>query len=132
MDAVLLDTDVFSFFFKGDTRAEMYTPDVEGKQMCLSFMSVAELLRWTIVRGWGEPRRRSLEQALRRCVVLPYDAAMAQAWATIAVQRSRSGHPIACGDCWIAAAAIRHDVPLITHNAKDFSGVDRLRVITRA
>ncbi len=45
MDDVLLDTDVFSVLFKGDTRGDVYAKDIQGKRLCISFMSVAELMR---------------------------------------------------------------------------------------
>lgn len=43
MSAALLDTDVFSFAFKRDTRAALYAPHLTGVQPCLSFQSVAGL-----------------------------------------------------------------------------------------
>jgi tRNA(fMet)-specific endonuclease VapC len=60
MDAVLIDTDVFSFFFKRDSRRELYVDDVIDRQLYLSFMSVAELRKWAIVRNWGRQRRARL------------------------------------------------------------------------
>src|SRR5438132_7310221 len=60
MPAVLLDTGVFSFVFKRDTRAALYAADLAGAQPCLSFQSVAELRLWSVVRRWGEPRRQRL------------------------------------------------------------------------
>jgi len=33
-------------------------------------------------------------------------------------------------DAWIAATALRHDLPLATHNIKDFVGISNLRLIT--
>jgi hypothetical protein len=71
MTSVLLDTDVFSYFFKRDSRAALYAPDVAAAQLCLSFQSVAELRSWSLIRNWGNPRRQSLEAAILRCVVLP-------------------------------------------------------------
>ena len=32
MELVLLDTDVFSLFFRGDTRARLYEVDVGGEE----------------------------------------------------------------------------------------------------
>ena len=43
---VLLDTDVFSFLFKEDSRAAPYRKDVSGRSTYLSFMTVAELHDW--------------------------------------------------------------------------------------
>lgn len=132
MQGVLIDTDVFSFLFKKDTRRNLYADDIRDKRLCLSFMSVAELNRWAKEREWSDKRRESLTQTLRHCIVLPYDAAMADACAEIAVTRSRNGQPIACGDCWIAAAALRHNIPLVTHNGKHFRGIPKLDLITHA
>lgn len=132
MDAVLLDTDVFSFFFKRDTRREFYAADIAGRQLCIAFMTVAELKRWEIERNWGESRREKLAQVLRHYVVLPYDAAMADAWAQTAVACKQAGREIECGDCWIAAAAIRHGIPLLTHNGRHFRNVPYLQLISRA
>jgi tRNA(fMet)-specific endonuclease VapC len=78
MDAVLLDTDVFSFFFKRDSRREPYAPHMAGKQLCLAFQTIAELKFWAIKRAWQTARVAQLSQALRPYVVLPYDEIMAQ------------------------------------------------------
>ncbi|MEZ6234269.1 MAG: hypothetical protein R3B68_08770 [Phycisphaerales bacterium] len=50
MKPLLVDTDVFSFMFKGDRRAAVYAPLMLGRTLCLSFMSVAELHAWAIAR----------------------------------------------------------------------------------
>jgi hypothetical protein len=43
MATVLLDTDVVSFLFKGDSRGAAYAPLLRGNRLALSFMTVAEL-----------------------------------------------------------------------------------------
>lgn len=53
MDLVLLDTDVFSMFFRRDASCLRYEVDVRGKIGCLSFASVAELRFGAIVAGLG-------------------------------------------------------------------------------
>jgi tRNA(fMet)-specific endonuclease VapC len=45
MPTLLLDTDVFSFLLKGDSRANAYTPLLQGHRLALSFMTVAELFQ---------------------------------------------------------------------------------------
>jgi predicted nucleic acid-binding protein len=129
MASVLLDTDVFSFVFKRDTRAKLCEPDLIGDQACLSFQTVAELRFWANVRRWGKSRRQNLELSLGRCVVLPYDDALASHWADITASRRGLGKPIGCGDAWIAAAALRYGLPLLTHNAIDYADISGLQVI---
>lgn len=132
MDAVVLDTDVFSFFFRQDSRRDLYLSDLRGRQWCLAFQSVAELLRWSMERNWGVPRRRLLDQAMRQCIVLPYDAGMAEQWAAIMTHGRKSGGIISNGDAWIAAAARRYDLPLATHNGAHFHNIPSLRLICHA
>ena len=130
MTSVLLDTDVFSYFFKRDSRAALYAPDVAGAQLCLSFQSVAELRSWSLVRNWGTPRRQSLEAAILRCIVLPYDDDLSRLWGEITAHRLARGFPIDCGDAWIAATALRHSIPLLTHNGCDFANIPNLVLVT--
>ena len=74
MEAVVLDTDVFSYFFKQDTRAQVYETDIRGRQVCLCFQTVAEVKAWAIGRQWGPSRRDALDRTLAHYVVLPFDA----------------------------------------------------------
>jgi predicted nucleic acid-binding protein len=130
MDAVLLDTDVFSFFFKQDTRAALYADDVRNRRLCLSFMTVAELKYWEVHRNWGASKRAKLAQVLRHYIVLPYDESMADCWAKIRSDSQSAAREILCGDCWIAASAIRHGIPLLSHNKRHFDSVPGLQLIS--
>jgi tRNA(fMet)-specific endonuclease VapC len=129
MRDVVVDTDVFSFVFKGDTRAGLYAKNLNGRQINLSFTTVAELYRWSLTHGWGKRRVQSLEVSLARCSILPYDDETSWEWARV---MSIKGQPMSPGDAWIAAAAIRHGFPLVTHNRKHFDCIPRLTVISEA
>lgn len=132
MASVLLDTDVYSFLFKRDTRAEPYLPHLINVQPCVSFQTVAELRCWALMRNWGPARREELEQSLRRCVILPNDDMTASHWAQVTAARQAAGRPIACGDAWIAASALRHGLTLLTHNNSDFRDIPDLKLVTGA
>lgn len=119
-DFVLLDTDVASFLFKNSPRAESFRPLLAGRRPALAFVSVAELFKWTLKRRWGPKKIEPLEAALRRYVVIPYDRDLAWAWARVVVGCEDAGRPIAPSDAWVAAAALRHNVPLATNNIKHF------------
>jgi tRNA(fMet)-specific endonuclease VapC len=64
--ALLVDTDVVSFTFKNDTRADIYKPYLDGHMLAISFMTLAELERWILIAKWGERRQRELKRYLRR------------------------------------------------------------------
>ncbi|MBN1890754.1 MAG: PIN domain-containing protein [Thermoflexales bacterium] len=95
---VVLDTDVWSFLFKQDSRAELYRTQIEGNILCVSFQTVAELYQWAETAKWGKKRRAKLEEWLHRFEVLGYDDDTAQIWARVRAERERQGHPIAASE----------------------------------
>lgn len=129
---VLIDTDVASFLFKRDTRAQLYRPHLSGKIVVLSFMSLAELYRWAEVRKWGDQRRRQMEQHIRNFVVHGYSRQLCQTWARIMATAERRGRELECADGWIGATAVLHGIPLVTHNRRHYEGVEGLKVISEA
>ncbi len=130
MSALIVDTDVVSFLLKGDTRAQLYRPHLQDKTLALSFMTVAELYQWAYVRNWGERKLTRLEKQLHRYVIVPFDNELCRQWARICVERRRLGRPISVQDAWVAATAMRHSCPLVTHNGDDFSDITGLEVIS--
>ena len=105
---VVVDTDVLSFLFKSDTRADLYRPHLVGRRPAISFMTLAELLRWPLANGWGAGRRRRLELYVSRFVVHGYDEDLCRVWAEVTDTARRSGRAIQCADAWIAATALLH------------------------
>ncbi len=129
MSAVLADTDIVSMVFKGDPRVERYRRHLTGNILAVSFMTVAELQRWALRRNWGVLRRAEMEAHLQNYVVLLCERDLCLTWAEVMESARRNGRPIDCADAWIAATALRYRVPLVTNNARDFAGVDRLVVM---
>jgi len=128
--AVVLDTDVVSYLYKRDTRAELYRPHLNDPPFIISFMSLAELRRWALERNWGETRQQELEEYLSRYFVIHSEDQICARWAEATNSARLAGRPIAASDAWIAATALFLDVPLITHNGRHYSGVSGLRVIS--
>jgi len=124
MNAAIVDTDVVSMLFKGDTRALRYRSHIAGKLLGISFMTLAELERWSIERNWGMSRKLELAQHLTHYTVLPVNRGLCVRWAEISVAAKRKGRPIQTADAWIAASAIHYQVPLITNNPVDYSVVE--------
>jgi tRNA(fMet)-specific endonuclease VapC len=127
METLLVDTDVFSYIHKNDTRAELYRKHLDGKRLALSFMSVAELYRWAVEHRWGQKKIDKLRAKIKQYVILPHDDETAWKYAEI---RSIPGRAIDPGDAWIAAGALRHQLPLVTHNKKHFEHIPGLQVIS--
>jgi tRNA(fMet)-specific endonuclease VapC len=125
-ESVLLDTDVASYLFKNSPRAKPFRPLLKSKRPALAFVSVAELFKWTLKRRWGPQKVAQLEVALRRYVVIPYDRELAWAWARVVAACEGAGRPIAPSDAWVAAAALRHDIPPVTNNLKHYEAAESL------
>ncbi len=130
MATVLPDTDVVSYLLKGDTRAAGYAQLIQGQRIALSFMSVAELFQWASMRKWGTRRISHLEQTIASYVVVPADLEMCRIWGRVRSERQSTGQPISPQDAWIAATALLHNLPLLTHNANDFANISGLDVRT--
>jgi predicted nucleic acid-binding protein len=132
MDALLLDTDVFSYLNKrGDTRGDLYRPHVKGKTIALTFITIGELYFWTLKRKWSRRRIAELEQHIKAAVIVPYDMDLCKEFGTVKASLDPA-RVIPSNDLWIATCAIRHSIPLATHNYKHFEGIPRLRIITEA
>lgn len=130
MERVVVDTDVVSFYLKNDSRFDAYAQELDGKQLVMSFQTLAELLLWQELRNWSE-RRRSLfnREIQEHYVVYPVDRALCRRWAGLRADVQRMGRVIETGDAWIAATAYQLDVPLATHNRRDFEYLPDLTLI---
>jgi tRNA(fMet)-specific endonuclease VapC len=128
MSLILIDTDIASFIFKGSDYAKPYMPLLSGHELALSFMTVAELFQWAIIRQWGDRRFANLEQYLSNYVIIPVDQPLCLKWAQVRADQQSAGRGISPQDAWIAATALRHDLLLVTHNIKDFREIPNLQL----
>ena len=95
----------------------------------LSFMSLAELLSWPVLNAWGATAHDRLVYFLNGFRVLYPDAKTCDCYALVRAISKRRGRPISPQDAWIAATCLRHNVPLLTRNARDFEFIDDLELI---
>jgi tRNA(fMet)-specific endonuclease VapC len=129
-DIVFLDTNIISYLFTGDTRATLYRPLLENTTAYLSFMTVAEMYFGANRARWGQSRRRRLTMFLQGYPVIQSTPEICVLWGRITAACEHQGRRILAADAWIAACALRFDVPLITHNRKDFEVIPDLRIIS--
>ncbi|MBI3649867.1 MAG: PIN domain-containing protein [Acidobacteria bacterium] len=130
--SVVVDTDVVSFIFKQDTRAALYQSHLASKLQVISFTTVAELHQWAKIYNWGKPKQERLEKYLRSFVIFYSDYTLCLKGAAVRNSARKRGRPIQPADAWIAATALLHDIPLVTHNSKDYAGVDELTILSEA
>jgi len=120
MNSVVLDTDVASLIFKRKL-PDAVAAQLIGYRSCMTFVTLAELVKWVELRSWGPRRRDQLAGWLNAMVVLPGTPLVARKWGEISAFAVRRGRPRPQNDTWIAASCLVYDVPLATLNVKDFA-----------
>ena len=129
---VVLDTDVVSRLHKRTLPASLLRR-VSGLSPCITFVTLAELEQWVILRDWGPARRAGLERWLDGIPRLGYDDEVARIWGRLSAEGRRLGRSLPANDTWNAACCLAEGVPLATLNVKDYSDIAErsgLRLIT--
>lgn len=118
--SVVLDTDVASALLKGRPPAGL-AGHLAGQRLAITFVTVGELTKWTLVRHWGPQRLAGLDRFLQQVVVLPYSSNVARVWGELQARAQLRGRPRPINDTWIAACCLVRDIPLATLNLKDYT-----------
>lgn len=61
MSLIVLDTDVASAILRGRL-PERLRARLAGKTLCITFVTLGELTRWTALRSWGPRKLADLAQ----------------------------------------------------------------------
>lgn len=113
----------------------LYLSHIRHRTVVISFVTVGELYYWAERRKWGLARVKFFEERLTTLIVVPYDVEVCRVYARLksGLKNPAGSHRvIGDNDLWIAACAVRHNIPLITHNRRHFEGVPDLDIITEA
>jgi tRNA(fMet)-specific endonuclease VapC len=132
MTPVVVDTDVVSFLFKNDSRAQLYLPLLKDRELLVSFMTEAELEQWILLAQWGAGRVQRFQAFMTRFASVPSSRDLILSWADVMVAARANGRRIESTDAWIAATALLYGAVLVTHNPKDYRGVPNLKVLSYA
>jgi toxin FitB len=116
---VVLDTDVASRIIKR-TLPPSLTRQLIGLSPCVTFVTVAELQKWTVLHSWGPQRRAGLAHWLDGVPRLGYDDEVSLVWGTLSAEAVRRGRPRPANDMWNAACCLVEGLPLATLNVKDY------------
>jgi tRNA(fMet)-specific endonuclease VapC len=127
--AWMLDTNVVSYIMGGDPIGERYEALLEGTEPCVSCVTVAEMYYGATKAGWGARRRAELNALISNYRVLYPDWSITLTTARMRAERLKVGRPLSDADAWIAATAVCHGLPLLSHD-RDFEGIEGLQLVT--
>jgi predicted nucleic acid-binding protein len=129
MNAVVVDTDVVSLVFKGDSRAEKYLSALTAPDLLVSFMTEAELERWILQAKWGPERIIRFRTYMKRFVSVPSSRDLIVKWAEVMVVARSLGRRIEVADAWVAATTLLYDATLVTNNPGDYAGAAGIKLL---
>jgi tRNA(fMet)-specific endonuclease VapC len=125
---VVLDTNIVSYIFKGDSRAWYYEERVRGSHLVISFQTLEESLFGAYKDGWGESRIKELYGYLANYEVIWPNNDLVELCAGLRAQRQAAGRELQMADAWIAATGLLLGCPLASHD-RHFVGIPNLEVI---
>ena len=134
-NAIVLDTDVFSYLLKGThDRAARYHTHVRNRTVAIAFVTIGEVYSGLFRKGVGQPLFDAFEAQLRAVVVIPYNRDICRVYGRLGLEKTDSGSDSVIGvnDRWIAACAIHHKLLLVTNNRRHFEGITGLTIISEA
>ena len=128
----LLDTGLFIAAERGRFDMDKFVGEYPQIPYAMASITVGELL---IGAELATPAKRKLREAniekyLADFAVLDFDIPCARQWAQCAAELRAKGLPIGPNDLLIAATALRHGYGVATFNAREFSRIPNLTVIT--
>jgi predicted nucleic acid-binding protein len=100
--------------FAGDVPTELVVSVVTLAELRLGVLMAADLRART--------RRLDTLRFVEGLEPLPIDDDVAAAWAQLVAELRAAGRKAAINDCWIAATALAHDIPVATQDA-DYDGM---------
>lgn len=128
----LLDSDHLSLYQRGDEALRSRLSEADADQLCISIISIEELLRGRLaqIRRAKQSHERMYAyywlsktfEFLKDFTVLPYDAHAEAHFQSFLKRKIRIG----VQDLKIAAIALSQNATLVTRNSRDFKRVPAL------
>lgn len=109
---------------QNDGPAHRFLLDDPSRELHLSTTALGEFSE-----GFADPDHPVLRAVRELHVLLAIDEATALVYGALVRRLRASGRLIGTNDLWIAAASVRHGIPLVTANPREFNRVEGLEVV---
>jgi tRNA(fMet)-specific endonuclease VapC len=94
--------------------------------LSVTAVNVAELLHGAHKSQHAARNIAQVDVLLAAMEILPFDEAAARLFGKLKADLENAGMPIATADLQIAAIALHHQAPLVTHNQRHFNRITAL------
>ena len=125
----LLDTNIVSYWMRGDPAVMAQIKERSPSDLSLSAITLAEI--WYGIEKSPvkkEERRLKIERISSLVSIYPFDETAAKSYAVIRATLERRGVMISERDTQIAAIAVANRLTVVTHNVSEFFRIDQLSV----
>ena len=102
------------------------------KTVAISFITVGEIYFGAEKKGWSSKTLSTFLERLKAVVVVPSDHDVCREYGQLRARLEKAGIVVGDNDLWIAACALRHSTPLISHNRRHFEKIPGLQLISLA
>jgi tRNA(fMet)-specific endonuclease VapC len=124
----MLDTNIVIYVIKRRPIEVMELFNLHAGQMCISSITLAELLHGAEKSSKPEHNMRQVEDFVSRLEVLEYGVKATSHYGDIRAVLEHKGTPIGVNDFHIAGHARSEGMTLVTNNLREFERVDALRL----
>ncbi|HEY5138716.1 MAG TPA: tRNA(fMet)-specific endonuclease VapC [Methylococcales bacterium] len=123
----MLDTNIVIYVIKRRPVKVLATFNKHVGQMCISSITMAELLHGVEKSTQPEHNLRQVEDFVSRLDILEYTSKAAAHYGNIRASLEKQGQSIGVNDLHIAGHARSEGLILVTNNIKEFERVEALR-----
>jgi len=125
----LLDTNTCIRYLNRRSLSILHRMDAESPEdIVICSITRAELFFGAAKSNNPEKTRIAQREFLEPLATLPFDDAAAEHYGRIRAQLEITGTPIGPNDLLIAAIALTHGLTVVTHNTREFSRVNGLKI----
>jgi len=125
----LLDTNVFIMYLKGRSQnINNHIDNLEPEKIAVCSVVKAELFYGSMKSNNPKKNLNLQKSFLSQFISLPFDDSCAEIYGKIRADLTKAGTPIGSNDIQIAAIALANNLILVTHNVREFSRIDGLKI----
>jgi len=125
----LLDTNTVIYHFKGLGQVSTHLAEVGFQELLLPTLVIFELQVGVAKAGFPEKRMIQLDKFINATNEVSFGKREAHYAALVRANLEKMGTPIGCIDVLLAGTALANHATLVTHNIKEFSRVEGLKVV---